>query len=248
MKAFVSLSGGIDSTTVLALACKKHGGENVTAISFDYGQRHAREMVCAAEICHYFEVQHSVVKLDNIPNTMLKDPSMQVPDIDYSEMKGVSLTYVPFRNGLMLATLASIASPQPNSDEKAVIYIGTHAEDAENDAYPDCRLDFIGTMGSAIYIGSYHRVTVQAPLISMYKHEIITAGDKMQVPYGLTWSCYKGEEEHCGICPTCRARRKGFLDARIKDPTIYATDYNLYDSDPAYKSAVQSRITTKEPT
>lgn len=220
--AFVALSGGVDSTTALAIAVENHGYQNVRAVSFNYGQRHARELVAAAEITDYFGVPHQIIELPNIPRSMLTDPSAEIPKVSYNDIIGVSPTYVPFRNGLILATLASLAAPQPNSQDNAHIYFGAHAEDAANDAYPDCRLDFIGTMGSAIYIGSYHRVRVRAPLIEMQKYEIILKGDELQVPYGLTWSCYAGGEKHCGECPTCRARKSAFEEAGVDDPTEYA--------------------------
>ena len=221
-KAYVCLSGGLDSSTVLAIAVANHGPEEVTAISIDYGQRHKKELEQAALVCKDFGVEHRNIQLPNIPKSMLTDATSEVPKMSYSDIQGVSPTYVPFRNGLMLATLASIASPQPNSDEEAHIYFGAHAEDAANDAYPDCRLDFIGTMGAAIYIGSYHRVRLHAPLIEMSKADVVCKGDELGVPFELTWSCYKGEELHCGECPTCLARKAAFEEAGVPDPTEYA--------------------------
>jgi 7-cyano-7-deazaguanine synthase len=221
-KAYVSLSGGLDSTTALCIAADNHGSKNVVAISIDYGQRHKKELDRASQICEMLEIEHRVIQLPNIPKSMLTDSTAEVPNASYGDLVGVSPTYVPFRNGLLLATLASIASPSPNGDEKAHIYFGAHAEDAENDAYPDCRLDFIGTMGAAIYIGSYHRVRLHAPLIEMTKAEVVLKGTQLNAPYELTWSCYKGEELHCGVCPTCRARKEAFQIAGVPDPTEYA--------------------------
>lgn len=221
-KAFVSLSGGLDSTTALMIAIANHQAHNVTAVSLDYGQRHGKEMLCAQTICKLLEVEHKIIQLPNIPKTMLTDRTAAVPDCSYSDIVGVSPTYVPFRNGLMLATLAAMASPQPNSDLNAHIYFGAHAEDAANDAYPDCRLDFIGTMGAAIYIGSYHRVRLHAPLIEMSKAEVVMKGTELWAPYAYTWSCYKGEDLHCGTCPTCLARKEAFVKAGVLDPTTYA--------------------------
>lgn len=224
-KVIVSLSGGIDSTTALAIATERHskiGHEDFLAVSIDYGQRHKKELECAAAVAEYYGVMHQIIQLPNIPKTLLKDPDAALPNMSYADIKGVSPTYVPFRNGLMLATLASMISPSPNGDDEGHIYFGAHAEDAENDAYPDCRLDFIGTMGAAIYIGSYHRVRLHAPLIEMSKAEVVAAGNVLEAPYHLTWSCYAGEELHCGVCPTCRARKEAFIKAGIKDPTEYA--------------------------
>lgn len=220
--AYVCLSGGADSATCLAIAVNAWGSENVRAVSFDYGQRHIKEAEAAEALCAHYQVAHQVHKINGMKKTMLTDVSAEVPNISYSDIVGVSPTYVPFRNGLMLSTLAMLASPQPNSDNEAVIFFGAHAEDAANDAYPDCRLDFVGAIGAAIYIGSYHRVRVRAPLIELTKAQVIGLGYQMDVPYELTWSCYKGEELHCGTCPTCRARKQAFNDVGVPDPTQYA--------------------------
>jgi 7-cyano-7-deazaguanine synthase len=223
-KVFVALSGGIDSTTVLAVACDRYMSEDVTAVSFHYGQRHEKEIEAAQRVAEAFGVKHEVIDMPMNRVSMLTDPSQEVPNVAYGDIVGVSPTYVPFRNGLMLAMLAQLAAPDPNSDDDAVIMIGCHAEDAENDAYPDCRLDFVGTMGAAIHIGTYYRVKVSAPLIELYKWEIVALGTSLDAPYELTWSCYKGEELQCGICPTCRARKQGFIGAGVGDPTEYADE------------------------
>ena len=221
-KAFVSLSGGLDSSTALAVAVSKNYEGGVTAVSIDYGQRHKKELLCAEQIAKSLGAEHRIIQLPNIPRSMLTDATSEIPKTSYDKIVGVSPTYVPFRNGLLLSTLASLSSPNPNGDEHADIYFGAHAEDAANDAYPDCRLDFIGAMGAAIYIGSYHRVKLVAPLIAMQKHEIVTLGDRLGLQFALTWSCYKGEELHCGECPTCLARKEAFQIAGIPDPTEYA--------------------------
>lgn len=240
-KAFVSLSGGIDSSTCLALAVRDYGSQNVTAISIDYGQRHKKEMQQAAAVSNYFGVKHEIHQILGIPKVMLTDANAEVPNISYGEIVGVSPTYVPFRNGQIIAKLAGLAHHRINElnnaaekaslhdggmgvweESDARIYFGAHAEDAAGDAYPDCRLDFIGAMGAAVYIGTYHMVRVKAPLIEMYKNEIVAVGSDLGVPWAWTWSCYKGEELHCGVCPTCRARKDGFAAAGISDPTDYA--------------------------
>jgi 7-cyano-7-deazaguanine synthase len=228
-KAFVLLSGGIDSSTCLAIAIAAHGAENVTPVSVDYRQRHRRELHAAQDVCKHYGIgmQHQLFTIDDIPQSLLTDPTKEVPNVSYSELKGVSPSYVPFRNGQLLSKIAALAASrvaQPNEDhgDTGEIYIGTHAEDAAGDAYPDCRLDFIGAMGAAIYIGTYHKVRLRAPLIEMSKVQIIQEGAFLGVPYHLTWSCYKGEALHCGTCPTCRARKDGFRHANIADPTKYA--------------------------
>ena len=240
IKAFVLLSGGIDSSTCLAFAIRDCGSEHVKAISIDYGQRHQREIQAAKEVASALHVAHETHQILGIPKVMLTDPTAEVPNISYQEIQGVSPTYVPFRNGQLISKIAGIAAHEINQARKkqkddyvlgaidifrnieGAIYFGAHAEDAAGDAYPDCRLDFVGAMAAAIYIGTYHDVRLKAPLIEMYKDEITERGTRLNVPYSLTWSCYKGEELHCGICPTCRARKAGFVKAEVRDPTEYA--------------------------
>ena len=107
-------------------------------------------------------------------------------------------------------------------EDLVTIYFGAHAEDAKNWAYPDCTPEFIGAMACAIYIGTYKAVRVNAPLTYITKGQTIEWGTKLNVPYALTWSCYKGEELHCGTCPTCRSRKTAFAEAGVVDPTVYA--------------------------
>lgn len=224
-KAFVLLSGGIDSTTCLYEACGSIG--DVEAISIFYGQRHRKEIEYAKRSCGVLSVPHSVLDLSSIvPKTMLTDAAVVVPSVSYSELPtGISPTYVPFRNGLMLSAVASHITGKLAPDEKAewALYFGAHAEDAANWAYPDCTPEFIGAMANAIYIGTYQKLRLYTPLEWLTKADIIKLGDSLGVDWRRdTWSCYKGEEKHCGICPTCRARRDGFKAANVEDPTEYA--------------------------
>jgi 7-cyano-7-deazaguanine synthase len=229
----VLLSGGIDSSTCLAAAIRDCGRHGVIGISIDYGQRHAKEMQQAKKVCDYFTVRHEIHPIVGIPKAGLTDHNADIPNISYQELSGVSPTYVPFRNGQLISKIAGIAAHRVEELNKKAgnvesekyegrIYFGAHAEDAAGDAYPDCRLDFVGAMASAVYIGTYHQVRLKAPLIEMFKGEIIALGQNLGVPWHLTWSCYKGEELHCGVCPTCRARKAGFEKAGVKDPTVYA--------------------------
>jgi 7-cyano-7-deazaguanine synthase len=234
-KSFVLLSGGIDSGTCLAIAMynkSKFGGE-VEAVSIDYGQRHIKETECAKALCEYYDVQHTILDCKSFltQKTLLTDQDADMPNVSYDDLgKGISPTYVPFRNGFMLARLAAYAQEYNNSirrhaneslEDNATIYFGAHAEDAKNHAYPDCTMEFIGAMANAIYIGSYRTIRLVTPFVFSEKAEIITKGKKLGVPYELTWSCYKGEEVHCGICPTCRARKAAFSKAGVFDPTVY---------------------------
>jgi 7-cyano-7-deazaguanine synthase len=261
-RAFVLLSGGLDSTTCLFKAVLAHcpegalhalhtlainqdrdlatAGEDdrrpidwVEAISFNYGQRHAKEIACARHLCNHLGIKHTTRYLGDLitdENTMLANPDIEVPNISYADIEGVSPTYVPFRNGTMLSVMAAQAQKWVNRkdnspmEDEAFIYFGAHAEDAANWAYPDCTPEFIGAMANAIYIGTYHKVRLLTPLQWLIKSEIVELGRSLDVPFELTWSCYKGEELHCGVCPTCRSRKQAFIDASIPDPTEYADD------------------------
>lgn len=235
-QAYVLLSGGVDSTTCLAIAQEEF--EEVHAVSVNYGQRHFKEMKYAKDTCLKYNISHYILDIKNIvPTTMLTSKEAEVPAISYDEIKGVSPTYVPYRNGLMLSALTSYVAGEyqkyldafdddptsslPEMSEWA-IYFGAHAEDAQNWAYPDCTPEFIGAMANAIFVGTYHQIRLHTPLMWLPKHEIIKWGYKLKVDYGMTWSCYKGEKLHCGICPTCRARKDAFRKTTILDPTEYA--------------------------
>jgi 7-cyano-7-deazaguanine synthase len=277
-KAFVLLSGGLDSTTCLYIAAHQfwgtppnaqtgktldyylqYGGDVdwVEAVSIDYGQRHLKETEYARRTCDRLGIAHTVLPVGPLlsgQGVMLTDPSAEVPDISYAEIKGVSPTYVPFRNGLMLSAIAAHAQKYVNAQIEASskdgkdewdhlnaaglrlnkeeatqaakdlcgIYAGMHAEDAQNHAYPDCTPEFLGAMANAIYVGTYSTVRLHSPLQWMMKHQIVEWGTKLGVPYEDTWSCYKGDTLHCGVCPTCRSRKDAFKAAGVPDPTQYA--------------------------
>ncbi len=219
-KAYVLLSGGVDSSTALAIACRDWDGR-VCAVAINYGQRHAKEIGCAQEISEHFDTQFITQDISGfIQKGGLTDDGLNIPPVSYAELPhGVSPTYVPFRNGTLLAFITGLAAVD---NEAEAVYIGVHAEDAEHWAYPDCTPEFIGGMANAIYIGTYRKIRLHSPLIWMKKHEIVALGTDLDVPWKDTWSCYEGGIHHCGICPTCRARREAFRDAGVVDPTIYA--------------------------
>lgn len=235
--AVVLLSGGIDSTTCLYharnesdLAHGRNSGkayQGIFAVSIDYGQRHIKEAEYAANSCRNLGVPHMVLKAPVFPNSMLTDPSVAVPDISYDDIKGVSPTYVPFRNGTMLSLLTAfttgVVGDPTNQFNCADIFFGAHAEDAANWAYPDCTPEFIGAMANAIYIGTYHKIRLVTPLEWMTKKDIIKHGAELGVDWESTWSCYKGLEKQCGTCPTCLSRRLGFMLAKVPDPTDYGS-------------------------
>lgn len=227
-RAAVLLSGGIDSTTCLLIAIQDFGLENVVGVSIDYDQRHSKEVEHARNYCHTVGVYHYVLDLSGIiPKTLLTDESRDVPNVAYSEIEGISPAYVPFRNGLMLSALASwlhghLLDHEGDADwEESAIYFGAHREDAHNWAYPDCTPEFIGAFANALFVGTGHRIRLHTPLQWLMKKDVIALGDKLGVYWLQTWSCYKGGFTHCGICPTCRSRRDGFVQAGVADPTTY---------------------------
>jgi 7-cyano-7-deazaguanine synthase len=231
-KLFCLLSGGLDSSVGLAVMLKKFfpfgaKPDMAMAVSINYGQRHSREIDAAKRVADHYKVEHRTVNLTGVlDSTMLTDPSIPLPNASYEDLPhGISPTYVPFRNGMMLSVLAAIAQGWVRVDEKrrqAVLAFGAHAEDAANWAYPDCTPQFIEFMQGAIYTGTYMKVRLIAPFAKLTKDEIVITGNRMGVPLEYTWSCYAGGEKHCGTCPTCRARKAAFDAACVIDPTEYA--------------------------
>jgi len=231
----VLLSGGVDSTTVLHMANEIADQKEVPlhTISFNYGQRHRKEIEAAAAISEDLDCTHHVLDLLGvIPRTMLTDVGQAVPNVSYADIKGVSPTYVPFRNGLMLAAATAhvlgvldreFDSEAFGREGVAHLYCGIHSDDAAGFAYPDCTPEWFGSMANAIFTGTYGRVRLVAPALFLTKAQIVSEGEELGVDWAATWSCYKGEELHCGVCPTCIARQEAFATAGVDDPTAYAS-------------------------
>lgn len=215
MKALVLSSGGVDSSTCVAMAIEKYGKDNVVTLSVSYGQKHMKELEAAKKIADYYGVEHLYLNLAKIFQysncSLLVQSDEEIPEESYAQQlkksdgKPVS-TYVPFRNGLFLSAAASIAL----SKDCSVIYYGAHSDDAAGNAYPDCSDEFNNAMGEAIYIGSGRQLKVEAPFVKWTKADIVKKGLELNVPYELTWSCYEGGEKPCGKCGTCIDRAKAF--------------------------------------
>ena len=226
MKALVLSSGGVDSTTALALAIEKYGKENVVALSVSYGQKHDKELRAAKAVAKYYGVEQLFLDLSLIFQysncSLLQQSDQEIPEESYAqqiEKTGGTTpvsTYVPFRNGLFLSAAASVAL----SKECSVIYYGAHADDAAGAAYPDCSQAFHDAMNQAIYEGSGKQLRIEAPFVGKTKADIVALGLKYHVPYQLTWSCYEGKEEPCGKCGTCIDRAKAFAANGVSDPAI----------------------------
>jgi 7-cyano-7-deazaguanine synthase len=234
-KVFTLLSGGADSTTTLAIAAQDFPDSEIECVSIDYGQRHAKEMECASFIAQQYGASHIILNLSGLLQGMLVEKGQdneEIPNASYADLPvGISPTYVSFRNGTMLSLLAARAQAWVMAMEKAgeaaeaVIYCGVHADDGVNWAYPDCTPEFIGSMASAILVGTYNKVRLRAPLQYMNKQQVIRTGIELGTPLSHTWSCYKGEEMHCGTCPTCRSRKQAFLDLNAAEFDVqYASD------------------------
>lgn len=221
-RAVVLASGGLDSTTVLAIA-RAEGYECYT-MSFDYGQRHRAELY-AAQRCATAggAVEHKVVRLDlgAIGGSALTDSSIAVPESG-TAAAGIPVTYVPARNTIFL----SIALGWAEVVGAQAIYIGVNAVDYSG--YPDCRPEYIRAFQAMANLATRVGVEggsleIKAPLINLSKSEIIKQGLKLKVDYAQTVSCYQATEEGraCGRCDSCRLRRQGFADAGVADPTRY---------------------------
>ena len=226
MKAMVLFSGGIDSTTCLALAIERFGAEHVIPLSITYGQKHQKEIEAARQVLNYYGITGRTLDLGAIfaesHCSLLANSDKDVPLESYEEQlqktNGAPVsTYVPFRNGLFLSSAASIAL----SLDCRYIYYGVHRDDAAGNAYPDCSEDFDKAMQDAIWIGSGKQVEIIAPFVHATKADIVKKGLELKVPYELTWSCYEGHEKACGRCGTCIDRKRAFELNGVTDPIPY---------------------------
>lgn len=226
MKALVLSSGGVDSTTALALAVSRYGKDNVIALSVSYGQKHDKEIQAAKAVAAFYGVEQLFLDLSKIFQysncSLLQQSTEEIPEESYAKQiektegeKPVS-TYVPFRNGLFLSSAASIAL----SKDCSVILYGAHADDSAGFAYPDCSPVFNDAMNQAIFEGSGHQLKVEAPFVNMTKAEVVKMGLELNAPYELTWSCYEGKDVPCGKCGTCIDRAAAFAANGVSDPAI----------------------------
>lgn len=224
MKAVVLLSGGLDSATVLYQA--KALGFECYAISFDYQQRHRRELESAKAIAHCVAVvEHQQVSFDLRAwgGSALTDTKIDLPhDRSITQMsENIPVTYVPARNTIFL----SFALAYAETIGADCVYIGVNALDYSG--YPDCRPDYIEAMQSVFRLGTKQgregqAIAIVTPLINLRKTEIIQLGNQLGVPWEKTWSCYAGEDLACGVCDSCQLRLAAFAQLGIPDPLSYA--------------------------
>lgn len=219
-KAVILVSGGLDSTTVLAMA--RQQGFACYTLSFDYGQRHRSELEAAERVSQKMVVKaHKVIKLDlgAIGGSALTDSAIDVP---VEEALGIPVTYVPARNTVFMSIALAWAEVLGAND----IFVGVNAVDYSG--YPDCRPEYISAFEQMANLATKagvegNKLQIHTPLINMTKAQIIQTGVTHNVDYSLTISCYQATEDGaaCGLCDSCRLRKQGFFEAGIEDPTRY---------------------------
>lgn len=214
--SLIIVSGGVDSVTLLY----EKQAEIALGISFDYGSNHnAREIPFAQLHCERLGIPHIIIPLDFVHQyfkSSLLEGAEAIPEGHYTA-ENMKSTVVPFRNGIMLSIAVGIAE----SKGLKKVLIANHAGD--HSIYPDCRPEFIEAINQAAIAGTYIDVNVVAPYTQLSKAEICAIGKRLGIDYSQTWSCYKGEEKHCGKCGTCVERQEAFQLAGIEDKTEYET-------------------------
>lgn len=220
-KAVILMSGGLDSTTCLALA--KEQGYQCYALSFSYGQRHSSELEAAKRIAKHFKVEeYRVANIDlaAFGGSSLTDTSMAIPEEESQDE--VPTTYVPARNTIFLSYALAWAEVL----QAEAVFIGVNAVDYSG--YPDCRPEYIAAFEKMANLATVFAIQgqslrIETPLMHLSKAEIIRLGVSLGVDYSLTVSCYQADEQGraCGRCDSCRLRKQGFVEARVEDMTYY---------------------------
>ncbi|MGC8645020.1 MAG: 7-cyano-7-deazaguanine synthase QueC [Thermoplasmata archaeon] len=229
IRAVSLLSGGLDSSTLLGLVVSM--GYDVTALSFDYGQRHSREIRSAKMVAEHYGVEHKIMRIDlrAIGGSALTD-DIEVPEYGIDEIGSkIPVTYVPARNTILLSVALGLAEVL----EAAKIFIGANYLDYSG--YPDCRPEYFEAMNNLFKVATKRtvegdRIEVEAPLLKYTKADIVKLALKLKVPIELTWSCYRGGRAACGRCDSCKLRLKGFMEAGARDPLEYEVYPDFYRS------------------
>lgn len=215
MRAVLIFSGGLDSTTLLYKLLAD--GYQVDALTFNYAQRHKKEIDCAIAIARRLNVTHHVIDLSPLAIFLGESALLgkkEVPSCHYTE-EAARQTVVPNRNMIML----SVAAGYAEAHEIPELFYAAHKNDQT--IYPDCRPEFVQALVPAIRLGTaWNPVELQAPFVQMTKAGILRMGLEMKVPYELTWSCYRGEDRPCRSCPTCIEREEAFTLNGMTDPLI----------------------------
>lgn len=208
------LSGGMDSTTLLY----DYQERIALAVSFDYGSKHnAREIPFARLHCERLGIEHLVIPLEFMGRyfqSSLLQGGEDIPEGHYEE-ENMKSTVVPFRNGIMLSIAVGLA------ESRGQRYVMMANHDGDHTIYPDCRPEFVDAFSEAARTGTYPGITLLSPYTHLTKADIARRGKALGIDYSETWSCYKGEEVHCGKCGTCVERREALAEAGIEDRTEY---------------------------
>lgn len=214
-KVVVIYSGGMDSFTVLHKAVQ--AGHDVYALSFNYGQRHVKELQCAAQVCQELDIKHKIVDISAI-NQLLAGSSLtdniDIPEGHYAA-DNMKSTVVPNRNMILL----SLAVGYAVSIGANQVYYGAHSGD--HFIYPDCRPEFVQKMHDVCQIANYEPVDIISPYLAQTKIEILADGLAMGLDYSKTWTCYNGREKACGKCGSCQERLEAFTLNKVTDPLPY---------------------------
>ena len=214
-KVVVIYSGGMDSFTVLNRALRD--GKEVYALSFNYGQRHVKELICASNVCKQLNVNHKIIDISSI-NQLLAGSSLtdniDIPEGHY-EAQNMLSTVVPNRNMILL----SLAVGYAVSVHASQVYYGAHSGD--HAIYPDCRPEFVKKMHDVCQIANYDPVDIFSPYLNVNKTAILADGLAMGLDYSHTWTCYNGREKACGKCGACQERLEAFCDNQTVDPIPY---------------------------
>jgi 7-cyano-7-deazaguanine synthase len=214
-KAVVVYSGGMDSFTVLNTAIQN--GLDVYALSFNYGQKHSKELEIAAQVCRELGVSHKVVDITAI-NSLMANSSLtsdaEIPEGHYED-DNMKSTVVPNRNMVLL----SMAIAYAVSLEASKVYYGAHSGD--HHIYPDCRPEFVEAMNAVSKIANYQSVEIVTPFLHSSKGDILKTGLKLNLDYSKTWTCYNGRAKSCGKCGACNERLEAFAEQGTTDPLEY---------------------------
>ncbi|NRA62294.1 MAG: 7-cyano-7-deazaguanine synthase QueC [Psychrobium sp.] len=216
-KVVVIYSGGMDSFTVLHKAIEE--GKDVYPLTFNYGQRHSKEIDYAARVCQQLGIAHKVVDISAISTLMsgsslTTDSTEDIPEGHYEE-DSMKSTVVPNRNMVLL----SMAIAYAVSIDANAVYYGAHSGD--HAIYPDCRPEFVHKMNEVSQIANYQPIDIVSPYITNNKIEILKDGLRMGLDYGLSWTCYNGREKACGQCGSCQERLEAFAGNDLIDPLSY---------------------------
>ena len=216
MKAVVLFSGGLDSTVLVYDLLNE--GADLKLLSIDYGQRHEKELKSSSEIAEYLELKHEILRLPMLNNLLggsaLTDPSILLPEGHYAE-DSMKATVVPNRNMILL----SLAAGHAISLQFDTVAYAAHAGD--HTIYPDCRPEFATAMDQALKLCDWNTVSLYRPFVQLSKHDLVRKGKELGVPFEKTWSCYAGNDKHCGKCGTCVERKEAFELVGLLDPTEY---------------------------